>query len=70
MEKYALQRRMEIEVYSLLEIFKAFLPRMAKNKYGKIVVMLTACTKGIPPKYLSDVNPQKNYMYILSRTYI
>jgi 3-oxoacyl-[acyl-carrier protein] reductase len=45
---------MEVEVYSLLEISQAFLPRMAKSKYGKIVVMLTACTKGIPPKYLSD----------------
>ena len=27
---------------------------MAKNKYGKILVMLTSCTTNIPPKYLTS----------------
>jgi 3-oxoacyl-[acyl-carrier protein] reductase len=52
-EKRSIQREMEIAAYSLLEIFRAFLPRMAKNKYGKIAVMLTTCTRGIPPKFLA-----------------
>jgi 3-oxoacyl-[acyl-carrier protein] reductase len=53
-EKRSIQREMEISAYSLLEIFKAFLPRMAKNKYGKIAVMLTTYTRGIPPKFLTS----------------
>ena len=52
-KRHSLQREIEIAVYSLLEIFKAFLPQMAKNKYGKAVVMLTTCVKGIPPKFLA-----------------
>jgi 3-oxoacyl-[acyl-carrier protein] reductase len=52
-EKRSLLREMEIAVYSLLEIFKAFLPQMAKNKYGKAVIMLTTCTRGMPPKFLA-----------------
>jgi len=52
-EKRSVQREMEIAAYSLLEIFRAFLPEMAKNRYGKIAVMLTTCTRGIPPKFLT-----------------
>lgn len=39
---------------SVVEITKAFLPQMAKNKYGRIVFMLTSCTTNLPPKYLSS----------------
>ena len=45
---------LEIQVHSFAEFMKAFLPEMAKNKYGKIVVMLSSVTKGLPPKYLSE----------------
>lgn len=44
---------MTIQVYSFAEILKAFIPNMIKRKYGKIVVMLTAYTIGIPPKNIS-----------------
>ena len=44
---------MTIQVYSFAEILSAFLPEMAKNRYGKIVTLLTACTIGIPPKNMS-----------------
>ncbi|MDR1649497.1 MAG: SDR family oxidoreductase [Synergistaceae bacterium] len=30
-----------------------FVGQEAKNKYGKAVVMLTTCTRGIPPKFLA-----------------
>jgi len=45
---------MDIQVFSLAEIFKAFLPTMSKNQFGRVVVMLTAYTIGIPPKFLTD----------------
>lgn len=45
---------LEIQVHSFAEILKAFLPDMAKQKYGKIVAMLSSVTKGVPPKYLSS----------------
>ena len=32
---------------------------MAKNRYGKIVVMLSSVTKGLPPKYLSQYTTVK-----------
>ena len=43
-----------IALRSIVIILKEFLPIMAKNKYGKIVVMLTSCTTNIPPKYVSS----------------
>lgn len=45
---------LEIQVHALIEIAKRFLPSMVKMKFGKIVVMLSACTLGVPPKFLSD----------------
>lgn len=46
-------REMEIQVHSLGELGKAFLPKMAKKREGKMVVMLTAYTIGMPPKFMS-----------------
>ena len=43
-----------ITLRSLVIILNEFLPTMAMNKYGKIVVMLTSCTTNIPPKYVSS----------------
>lgn len=45
---------LEIQVHSFAELMKTFLPVMAKRKYGKIVVMLSSVTKGVPPKYLAS----------------
>ena len=45
---------LEIGVHSFAEFMKAFLPGMSKNKYGKVVVMLSSVTKGLPPKFLSQ----------------
>lgn len=41
----------ETSVHSLVQILQAFLPHMQKQKYGKIVLMLTSCTLNIPPKF-------------------
>lgn len=47
-------REMEIQVHSLGEIGKRFLPGMGKRGKGKMVVMLTSCTMGMPPKFMSQ----------------
>ena len=44
---------LEIQVHSFAEFMRNFLPEMSKNKYGKVVAMLSSVTKGVPPKYLS-----------------
>ena len=48
-------RGLEIQVHSLVEVLKDFLPQMGKGvSRDKVVVMLTAYTIGIPPKFMSD----------------
>lgn len=43
----------EISVHSIVSILKEFIPSMAKNRYGRIVFMLSSVTKNIPPKFQS-----------------
>ena len=45
---------MEIQVHSFHTIAKALFPKMGKLKTGKIVVMLSECTLGVPPKFMSS----------------
>lgn len=47
------EQDMTIQVYAVAEILKVFLTYMVKRSYGKIVLMLSSCTIGIPPKNLS-----------------
>ncbi|MCL2365876.1 MAG: SDR family oxidoreductase [Oscillospiraceae bacterium] len=49
-----IRTEMEIQVYSFAEILKTFLPVMAKARYGRIAVMLSAYTCGIPPRFVTD----------------
>ncbi len=44
---------LEIEVHSIVEILKSFLPIMSRKKYGKVVFMISSCTIGVPPKFMS-----------------
>lgn len=46
-------RELNIQVNSLGQIFREYLPRMAKARYGKVAVMLTAYTVGVPPKFMT-----------------
>lgn len=48
------ETEINISLRSLVMILLQFLPNMAKNKQGKVVVMLTSCTTNIPPKYLAN----------------
>ncbi|MCD8397579.1 MAG: SDR family oxidoreductase [Lachnospiraceae bacterium] len=47
-------RELTIQVNTLGQLFRAFLPKMSKAGYGKVAVMLTAYTIGVPPKFMSD----------------
>ena len=48
------ERSLDSQVRSAYYTLHAVLPQMAKLKYGKIVILLTSCTKWVPPKYLSS----------------
>lgn len=52
-DERVVDRDMKIQVYAFAEILKSFIPAMVQKKYGKIVVMLTAYTIGVPPKNMS-----------------
>lgn len=49
-----MERGMNISIKSLILILQAFLPQMAKAKYGKIILMLSYVLEGMPPKYSAD----------------
>lgn len=53
------QKEMFIQVYSFVEIIRSFITDMVKNNYGKIVVMLSAATIGIPPKNTTEYTAVK-----------
>lgn len=48
------ENNFNISVRSAYEIIKAFLPEMQRQKYGRIVFMLSSVTGGIPPKFQSS----------------
>lgn len=48
-EEYQLM--MQVSVYSIVEILKAFLPAMQKQKFGRILFMLSAYVKIPDPKF-------------------
>ena len=48
-----IQKELEVSVRGFALVCKAVLPLMAKRKYGKVVVMLTEYTLGVPPRFMS-----------------
>lgn len=43
----------QISVKPIINILHEYLPQMAKEKYGKVVFMLSACVLGTSPKFMS-----------------
>ncbi len=43
-----------IQYISAALIFREFLPKMAKAKFGRVAAILTSYCIGVPPKYLSE----------------
>lgn len=62
------QNGWETSVHSLVEILQAFLPHMQKQKYGKIVLMLTSCTLDVPPKFQAAYTTVKYAMLGLMKS--
>lgn len=44
---------MQTSVYSFARIIQSILPYMKKKRKGKIVAVLSSCTNGIPPQFMS-----------------
>ncbi len=53
------EKNINVSLKSTMLIFKYLLPKMAKSKEGKIVVMSSSVTKGIPPKFLAHYTTSK-----------
>lgn len=47
-------RELDIQLRSITLILQAFLPQMVRAKSGRIVFLLSSCTEGTAPCYLSD----------------
>ena len=48
------EREMNIGVVSAAMVTSAFVPAMAKRRYGRVVFMLSSYAFGTPPKFLAD----------------
>ncbi len=46
------EKELKLQINSLAQLFKVFLPYMEKDHYGKVVAVASACTEGVPPKYM------------------
>ena len=53
------QNEIDIELKSIVLVLREFLPLMAKNKYGKIIFMLSSVCSGVPPKALAPYTTSK-----------
>ncbi len=62
------RKDMDIQFFSLAEVFRAFLPEMAERGYGKVVVMLSAYTLEEPPKFLANYTSVKYALLGLMRS--
>lgn len=49
-----MERGLSISLKSFVLILQTFLPIMSKQKYGKVIVMLSYVLDGMPPKYSAD----------------
>ncbi len=47
------QKQIDTSLRSIVMILEAFLPRMSKNRAGRVVFMLSAYVIGVPPKFQS-----------------
>ena len=56
------EKDINISLKSAVLILNKFLPKLAKEKKGKIVIMLSSCVLGIPPKALAHYTTIKYAM--------
>jgi len=58
----------DIQLRSAVLLLKEFLPPMAERGSGKVVFILSSCTLGMPPKFISHYNTVKYAMLGLARS--
>lgn len=68
LELDALQKDMQVQVYSFAAILKNFLPAMAKKHFGRVVALVSSCTIGTPPKCLAHYTTVKYALLGLLRS--
>lgn len=68
MELKVFENDFKIQVLSIVEILKAVLPKMKKEKQGKIVVVLTSYIVGVPPKFCTSYIVSKQALYGLIKS--
>lgn len=49
-----IRQELDISLRSAVLVLQAFLPKMAKLSYGRVVIMLSMAVCGTPPKYNAD----------------
>lgn len=54
MSMESLDRNYQIQIRALMQISQVILPAMAKEKFGKMAVMLSECTLGMPPRFMAE----------------
>ena len=50
----AYQEGLEIQLRSIVLLLRECLPRMAKERFGRVAFLLSSCVDGAAPKYLPD----------------
>ncbi len=65
-ERFALD--WQVQVNSVLAITKHFLPKMAKKKFGRVVLMLTSYVIGVPPKFMTAYVTTKEALHGLAKS--
>lgn len=48
------KKELDIQIGGFAQICRWLVPKMSKRNFGRIVVMGSSCTFGMPPKYMSD----------------
>lgn len=59
---------LQTSLRSIVEVARAFVPVMAKARFGRVVFMLTSCVQNTPPKYLSPYVTAKYALFGLMKS--
>ncbi len=65
-ERFALD--WQVQINSILAISKRYLPKMAKQKRGRVLFMLTSYVLGAPPKFMAAYVMAKEAMHGLAKS--
>ena len=58
-----LREDFEIQVVAAGKVLSAFLPKMAKKKYGRVIMMLSSVVCDNPPKFMTEYAIVKNALW-------